>query len=106
MIGSAYQATIVATSDGRVLTGLLVEKSPARVVLKTQGGKVEAIPADQVEELKTSALSLMPEDLEKQIAPQELADLFAYLVLDKPPGDPQAKPLPGAEELSRGFRKP
>jgi hypothetical protein len=38
----------------------------------------------------------MPEDLEKQLKPQELADLFAYIVLDKPPGDPTARKLPGS----------
>ena len=37
----------------------------------------------------------MPEQLEKQITPQELADLFSYLALDKPPSDPAAKYLPG-----------
>ena len=100
VIGAAYQATTVATTDGRVLTGLLAEKSPERVVLKLQGGKVETVPApSQVEELKVSPLSLMPEDVEKQLKPQEIADLFAYLTLDRPPGDPKARRVPGAEEL-------
>ena len=100
VIGSAYQGTTVATTDGRVLTGLLAEKSPERVVLKMPGGKVEAIPAGEVEELKVSLLSLMPEDVEKQLQPQEIADLFAYLTLDRPPDDPKARRLPGARELA------
>ena len=33
---------------------------------------------------------MMPEQLEKQLKPQEIADLFAFLSLDKPPGDPSA----------------
>ena len=44
---------------------------------------------------KLSEVSMMPEQLEKQITPQELADLFSYLALDKPPSDPKAKYLPG-----------
>jgi len=99
VIGVAYQATTVATTDGRVLTGLLAEESPQRVILKTQGGKLETIPREELEEMKTSALSLMPEDLEKQLKPQELADLLTFLALDKPPGDPTARPLPGADEV-------
>ena len=99
VIGVAYQATTVATTDGRVLTGLLVEESPQRVILKTQGGKLETIPRDELDEMKTSELSLMPEDLEKQLKPQELADLLTFLALDKPPGDPTARPLPGADEI-------
>ena len=38
----------------------------------------------------------MPEDVEKQLKPQEIADLFAFLCLDKPPSDRSAKALPGA----------
>jgi hypothetical protein len=40
----------------------------------------------------------MPEGMENQLTPQELADLFAYLTLDKPPADPAARPIPGARE--------
>jgi hypothetical protein len=40
---------------------------------------------------------MMPEGLEKQLRPQELADLFAVLTLDKPFNDPAAKRIPGAE---------
>jgi putative heme-binding domain-containing protein len=98
VIGRDYQARLLATVDGRVLTGLPVEESEQRVVLKIQGGKLETIPRDQIEVYKVSEVSMMPEDLEKQLTPQELADLFAYLALDRPPEDPEAKLLPGAPE--------
>jgi putative heme-binding domain-containing protein len=98
VIGASYQATTVATTDGRVLTGLLAEDSPERIVLRLQGGQQEVIPRDEVEEKKTADISLMPEDVEKQLTPQEVADLFAFLALDRPPGDPSARLLPGAPE--------
>ena len=101
VIGPGYQATTVATTDGRVLTGLLVEDGKERVVLKLQGGKLETIPRSQIDEMKTSAVSLMPEEIEKQLATQEIADLCAFLCLDKPPSDPTAKPLPGAGPIVR-----
>jgi putative heme-binding domain-containing protein len=99
VIGAAYQTRTVVTADGRVLSGLLAEESDERMVLKTQGGKVETIARSDVEEMKVSHLSLMPEELEKQLKPQELADLFALLTLDKPPGDATAKKLPGAQPI-------
>jgi putative heme-binding domain-containing protein len=98
VIGSAYQATTVATTDGRVLTGLLAEEGPARVVLKTQGGKQEVIAREEVEAMKIIPLSLMPEELEKQLSEQELRDLFSFLTLDRPPGDPAARPIPGTRD--------
>src|SRR5262249_34815475 len=47
VIGPGYQATTVATTDGRVLTGLLAEDGRGRVVLKVQGGELETIPREQ-----------------------------------------------------------
>jgi putative heme-binding domain-containing protein len=95
VIGAGYQATTVMTTKGQVLTGLVVEDNAQRVVLKTQGGKLETIPRGEVESMSVSQVSLMPEGLEKQLRPQEIADLFAFLTLDRPPGDPQAKRIPG-----------
>jgi putative heme-binding domain-containing protein len=96
VIGPGYQAVTVVTTRGRLLTGLLVEDSPLRVVLKLQGGKQEVVPRKQVEEVTVSNTSLMPEGIEKQLRPQEIADLFAFLALDRPPGDPAARKIPGA----------
>jgi putative heme-binding domain-containing protein len=107
VIGEAFQATSVATVDGRVLTGLAIENSPQRIVLKLQGGKVETIPRGNVDEVKLSTLSMMPEDLEKQLKPQEIVDLFAFLTLDRHPTDPKAAKIPGTpDNLVKPGRKP
>lgn len=97
VIGRDYQARTVLTADGRVISGLLVEDSPQRVVLKVQGGKDEIIPRDDVDDMSTSRLSLMPEGIEKQLSEQEIVDLFAFLILDHHPADEQATPIPGWE---------
>jgi putative heme-binding domain-containing protein len=94
-IGASYQARTVVTVDGRVLNGLLAEDNDQRVVLKMQGGKIETIPREDIDELNVSQLSLMPEGLETQLKAEELADLFAFLALDKPPADPTARYLTG-----------
>lgn len=99
VIGSGYRSFTVATESGRVLNGLLVEDSPQRVVLKVQGGKQEVIPRDEIDVFKVSETSLMPEQLERQLTPQEIVDLFAFLTLDKPPRDPSAKRLPGVYDV-------
>jgi putative heme-binding domain-containing protein len=95
VIGSAYQATTVQTTKGRTLSGLVVEDNDKRVVLKLQGGKLETIPRGEVEEISVSPVSLMPEGIEKQLKPREIADLFAFLALDKPPEDASARHIPG-----------
>ncbi|MCA9172006.1 MAG: c-type cytochrome, partial [Planctomycetales bacterium] len=97
VIGADYQARTLTTQDGRSLSGLLVEDSPERVVLKLQGGKQEVVARADVDELIVSPLSLMPEGWEKQLPPQEVVDLISFLVLDRPPTEKDAQRLPGAE---------
>jgi putative heme-binding domain-containing protein len=102
VIGAAYEARTVVTDDGRVLTGLLAEDNQQRIVLKTQGGKLETVPRDEVELMKVSELSLMPEGLERQLKPQELADLFAFITLNGPPEDPASERISGAPSFDEG----
>jgi putative heme-binding domain-containing protein len=94
-IKAGFQAVTVTTTTGRVVTGLVTEDSPSRLVLKTQGGNLETIPRAEVESAVPSKLSLMPEGIEKLLTPREVADLFAFLTLDRPPEDPHARPIPG-----------
>jgi putative heme-binding domain-containing protein len=95
VVGAAYQAITVVTKNGQTVRGLLVEDNAQRIVLKQQGGKLETIARADVETVQVSNFSLMPEGLEKQLKPQEIADLFAFLCLDKPPTDPTARPIKG-----------
>jgi putative heme-binding domain-containing protein len=80
VIGRDYQARLVVMNDGRVLTGLVVEDSPQRVVLRVAGGKEEKLPRGEIESIKVSTVSLMPEDLEKQVNETEFRDLVAWLM--------------------------
>ena len=95
VIGAGYRSYTVVTNGGRVINGLLAEESPQRVVLKIQGGKQEVIARADIDEFKVSEISLMPEQLEKQLSQQEIIDLFAFITLDKHPSDQSAKRLPG-----------
>lgn len=115
VIGAGYRVCTVVNKAGRVQSGLLVEDSPQRVVLKPAAvaakaattapdapvtvavGKLEIIPRDDIDEFKINELSLMPEGVEKQLTPQEITDLFAFLVLDKHPKDQSAKRLSGVD---------
>lgn len=99
VIGAGYRSYTVLTSEGRVLNGLLAEDSPQRIVLKVQGGKQEVIARADIEEFKVNEISLMPEQLEKQLSPQEIVDLFAFITLDKPPSDKTGRKLSGSGPL-------
>ena len=72
--------------EAGVIDFRLVENH-SRLVLKLVGKDLDT----QVR----AKVSMMPEDLEKQLRPQEIVDLLAYLSLDRPPDDPKAKRIPG-----------
>lgn len=72
----------VHTADGRVLTGLIAEQTPAAITLLSAKNERTAIPRDQIEMLEESNVSLMPDNLLSPLKPQELRDLFSYLQSD------------------------
>ncbi len=74
-----YQNYNVATTDGRILTGLIADESATSVTLRRAEGAQDVIPRAQIEEISSTGLSLMPEELEKEIDAQAMADLIAYL---------------------------
>ncbi|MCA1685632.1 MAG: HEAT repeat domain-containing protein [Planctomycetia bacterium] len=78
-IGHNYRSLVVGLDDGRVLTGLPVDETPDRLVLKTAEGERVAVRPKQIEERKESDVSLMPEGLAETMTDQELADLLSFL---------------------------
>ena len=84
-IGYNFRALTVALTDGRVLTGLPVEDSADRLVLKTADGQRLSLRANQIDERKTSDVSLMPEGLAETLTDSELIDLLTFLATLKQP---------------------
>ncbi len=78
-IGYNFRSVVVALTDGRVVTGLPVEETADRLVLKTAAGERVAILTGSIEERRTSDVSLMPDGLAQTLTDHELVDLIAYL---------------------------
>ncbi len=102
VIGDAYKSVSVLTVDGRAISGLVVERSDRRIVLKVQGGKQEIVPIDEIEAIQDNQQSLMPEGLEEQMTPQEMADLFALLSLENPPSADDNRVIAGTPQGLHG----
>jgi putative heme-binding domain-containing protein len=83
-VREGYTSYVVATTDGRTLTGVLVEQDKNVVVLRGSDGKELTLPRDAIEEMKPSKASLMPEGLLKDFNEQQVRDLFAYLRSTQP----------------------
>ena len=78
-IRKEYLRYIVATTDGRVVIGLLAEETGAHVTLLTEKNERVVVPRDEVEEMQATQVSLMAENILKELKPQEVRDLFQFL---------------------------
>jgi putative heme-binding domain-containing protein len=78
-IDNNYVGYTVRLVDGTIATGILTAETATSITLRQQEGKDAVIPRAQIEELRSSGQSLMPEGLEKQIPPQEMADLISFI---------------------------
>ncbi len=80
-----FRAFIVETKDGRLLTGLIAEETTGAVTLFDAKGERIVVPRPQIEEMKASPSSLMPEKALDGLSDQEIVDFFAYLRLREAP---------------------
>jgi putative membrane-bound dehydrogenase-like protein len=67
------------TKDGRLLDGMLIAESGGSITLLAADGKRHELLRSEIDELTSSGKSLMPEGLEKDLSPQDLADLFSLI---------------------------
>ena len=79
IIRQEFLAYIVNMKDGRALTGLMVESTPETVTLVDAKNVRSVLRRDQIDEMKASPVSLMPEKLLEPLDDKQLRDLFAYL---------------------------
>jgi putative membrane-bound dehydrogenase-like protein len=86
----------VATQSGRVLSGIIAAESSGALVLKRAEGATDVIPRDQIETIRSTGVSLMPEGLETGLSPGDLADLIAFVRSIRPPAPGIGGP-PGAQ---------
>jgi putative heme-binding domain-containing protein len=92
-IFSGYEPIIVATGDGRILTGILKRESPEEIEIQDADAKTLVLKSEEIDERKTSDVSLMPSGLAEGLSKEDFADVIAYLesLKDKPAEAKSAK---------------
>ncbi len=67
------------TADGRQLTGLIAAETATSITLKRADNAIDTVLRIDIEQLKSTGVSLMPEGLEKQVDVAGMADLLEFL---------------------------
>jgi putative heme-binding domain-containing protein len=78
-IDPTFTTYLLETKDGRVFSGLAVEKTDAAVVLKDAQGKSVRLASGEIERMVPQSRSLMPELLLRDMTAQQVADLLEFL---------------------------
>lgn len=78
-VNPQYVNYALTTNDGRTITGMIIAETATSVTLRRAEGAEDTVLRSDIDELASTALSIMPEGMEKQIEPQAMADLLAYL---------------------------
>ena len=78
-IVEGYRPTVVATADGRVLSGIIKGESANDLTLVDADGHRQIVRKSEIEKRSACDTSLMPDGLAGGLKPSDFADLIAYL---------------------------
>jgi len=78
-ISHNYEAYVALLDDDSVVTGLKINETGDEVILRDAKGIDRKLAKKEIEEIKKSDKSLMPDNLHEALSEGDLVDLVAYL---------------------------
>jgi len=79
-IREEYAGFNVTTKDDQLLTGFIAQNAPKFIVLRDLAQNSITLPRNEIKDLQAMPVSLMPEGLLDALTPQQVQDLFAFLM--------------------------
>ena len=80
VIEPKYVSYVVALADGRLITGLLADRTDAELVVRDAKDQLVRVAASEVEAMTPQRQSLMPDLQLRDLTAEQVADLLAFLV--------------------------
>jgi len=91
-LSRGYESYTLATSSGRVVSGLIERETADRIEIRTADQRIQRIARDEIEQMRPSNISIMPQGLERTLSRDELRDLAAFLMSLKIPQTDKGTP--------------
>ena len=79
VISDQYASKMIVLADGRTVWGLAATQPDGSIIVLQSNAQRMTIKKDQIDEIRASKKSAMPEGLLNTLTLEEIADLFAYL---------------------------
>lgn len=96
-VSKDFHMSVVITTDGRVLNGIVTAQNDRTLTLQTPTQR-QVLARDEIEEIRRSNLSMMPERMLDALTAEQSRDLIAYLM------SPRQVPLPERTTSSQSSR--
>lgn len=78
-IKQGYETVTITKKNGEIMNGLLHRKTNTATLLRLANSEIISVPAEEIEKVDVSPVSLMPMGLTSNLHRDELKDLLAYL---------------------------
>lgn len=78
-IDNNYFSYTIVMDSGKVLTGIIANETGNSVTIRQPENKTVTLLKEEIEEMKSDGVSLMPVGLEKNITIQDMADLISFI---------------------------
>ncbi len=79
-VNPQYLNYVVLSEEGRTVTGMIVSENANSVTLRRAESATDSVQRSDIEQMKSTGLSIMPEGMEEAIDKQTLADIIEYLM--------------------------
>jgi putative heme-binding domain-containing protein len=90
-VDGAFRATVINTTEGKVITGLALREEGDILVLADEQGKELRLSAAEIDERSQTPLSPMPANVAEKITEAEYFDLLQFLLEQKAAPQPAEK---------------
>ena len=78
-VQSNYVNYRLDTTNGVILTGIIVRETANSVTVRRAEGVEDVVPRSSIKELTSMGLSIMPDEFEKRLDLQQIADLIRFI---------------------------
>ncbi|MGI9455867.1 MAG: c-type cytochrome, partial [Aeoliella sp.] len=78
-VDEKYRSFTLLTQDGFSRSGMITSETASSIELVDAEGKQHTILRIDIDELVSSGVSFMPEGLEKELKPQDFADIMEFI---------------------------
>jgi len=79
-VNPQYLNYVVLSEDGRTISGMIASENANSVTLRRAESATDTVQRGDIEQMKSTGLSIMPEGMEEAIDKQTLADIIEYLM--------------------------